>query len=151
MFPCKAEEHLWDAKQDMMMAKVEMGVAKATVEKMGAFLETGSSAPRPKDSWDEHVSFDSDWGTNREFKCPKFDMFGCGCAEVEGYETLSGGDCSVLKQIMKTRRDCEYAEASAMNCVGAGMGRYDMMMGTASVIEAEDPFAFNAGKDEFGE
>jgi hypothetical protein len=84
----KAEEHLWDAKQDTMMAKVEMGVAKATAEKMGALLETGegdrSSAPRPKDAWDEHITFDSDGGTNREFKCPKSDLFGCGCAEVEG-------------------------------------------------------------------
>jgi hypothetical protein len=83
----KAEEHLWDAKQDMMMAKVEMGVAKATAGK-----EPSSAAARPKDGWDEHISFDSDWGQNREYKCPKFDLFGCGCAEVGGgVVVLSGG------------------------------------------------------------
>ena len=134
----KAEEHLWDAKQDMMMAKVEMGVAKATAEKMGALLETGegdrSSAPRPKDAWDEHISFDSDWGQNREFKCPKFDLFGCGCAELEGYETLSGGDCITLKQIMKTRRDNEYAEAEAASAVAAGMGKFDQMSQASCIV-----------------
>ena len=68
------------------------------------------------------------------------------------YETLSGGDCSVLKTIMKTRRDCEYGEASAMSCVAAGMGKFDLMTGTAEVIAAEDPFAFyDGGNAEFGE
>ena len=121
----KAEEHLWDAKQDMMMAKVEMGVARATAEKSAG--ATGGPSSRPKDAWDEHISFDSDWGQNREFKCPKFDLFGCGCAELEGYETLSGGDCITLKQIMKTRRDNEYAEAEAASAVAAGMGKFDQM------------------------
>ena len=107
---------------------------------------------RPKDGWDEHVTFDSDWGTNREFKCPKFDLFGCGCAEVEGYETLSGGDCAVLKVIMKTRRDCEYAEAGAMSCASAGMGKFDLMDKTAELVAAEDPFAFYDGSNSiFGE
>merc|ERR1712146_673644 len=64
--------------QEMMMAKVAMGVAKATAGK-----EMAAASARPKDAWDEHISFDSDWGQNREYKCPKFDLFGCGCAEVE--------------------------------------------------------------------
>ena len=39
-----------------------------------------------------------------------------------------------------------------MSCVAAGMGKFDLMTGTAEVIAAEDPFAFyDGGNAEFGE
>ena len=53
----------------------------------------------------------------------------------------------MLKQIMKTRRDNEYAEASAASAVAAGMGKFDQMTQTADVIAAEDPFAFYDGSN----
>ena len=39
-----------------------------------------------------------------KYSCPKFDLFGCGCTDLPGYETLSGGDCSTLKGMFKSRR-----------------------------------------------
>ena len=105
-----------------------------------------STSARKKDAQDESMTFDSDWGQNREFKCPKFDIFGCGCAELPGYETLNSGDCATLKKLFKQHRDIEYAEGRAMNCVEMGQGKFEIMTKTANAVSAEDPFAF---KSEF--
>ena len=40
-----------------------------------------------------------------KYSCPKFDLFGCGCTDLPGYETLSGGDCSTLKGMLRVEDD----------------------------------------------
>lgn len=50
-----------------------------------------------------------------QYSCPKFDLFGCGCTDLPGYETLSGGDCSTLKGMFKSRRRLDMRKAHCFN------------------------------------
>ena len=50
-----------------------------------------------------------------KYSCPKFDLFGCGCTDLPGYETLSGGDCSTLKGMFKSRRRLDMRKAHCFN------------------------------------
>jgi hypothetical protein len=106
-------DHFWpQATQDMGRAKNDQASAaeKAKLFAKGVPLEG-----------DRQFKLDVPLGSNeKKFNCIKFDLFGCGCKSLPSYETLSGGDCSDLKNIITKLRENDFKKATAMGFQGEG-------------------------------
>jgi len=122
----------FQAEQDMGRAKNNMASAAAAAAAFakGVPLEG-----------DRQFKLDVPLGSNEEkFTCIKFDLFGCGCKSLPSYETLSGGDCADMKNIILENKANDFKKGSAANFQGQGKGS----------AEKYGNFAKAAGKEDAG-
>lgn len=125
-----AQESLYMAKQDLQRAKADQETAKKRAK---------DAAKGPPLEGDRQFKFDIPLGDNSEkFQCPKFDLFGCGCKSLPSYETLSGGDCADLKNIITQLRENDFKKATAMSFQAEGKGMSEFYDKAASAAQNED-------------
>ena len=128
----KAKEIQYQAEQDMGRAKNNQLAAAASA---AAFAK---GVPM---EGDRQFKLDVPFGTNEEkFTCIKFDLFGCGCKSLPSYETLSGGDCTDMKNILIENKANEWKKGTAANFQGQGKNS----------AEKYGNFAKEAGKEDSG-
>ena len=126
----RSKEAQFQADADMVRAK---GNQASAGEKAAAFAKGV-----PSDG-DRFFKLDVPLGTNEEkFTCIKFDLFGCGCKSLPSYETLSGGDCSDLKNIILQLRANDWKKNTAAGFQGQGKGSAEKMKGFAKAASSED-------------
>lgn len=126
----KAEEVKYMAQQDMNRAKADQASA---AEKAAAFAK---GVPL---EGDRQFKLDIPLGSNEDkFTCIKFDLFGCGCKSLPSYETLSGGDCSDMKNILTEQKKNEFKKSTAMGFQGEGKNAAELYDNFASAAQNED-------------
>lgn len=126
----KAEEVKYMAQQDMGRAKADQASA---AEKAAAFAK---GVPL---EGDRQFKLDIPLGSNEDkFTCIKFDLFGCGCKSLPSYETLSGGDCSDMKNILTEQKKNEFKKSTAAGFQGQGKNSAEMYDNFAEAASRED-------------
>ena len=90
---------------------------------------------------DRQFKLDVPLGSNeKKFNCIKFDLFGCGCKSLPSYETLSGGDCSDLKNIITKLRENDFKKATAMGFQGEGKNSAEKYGECVSLVKKFAPW-----------
>ena len=125
----KAAEALYLAEQDLQRAKADQESA----------AERAASAGQVPMESDRQFKLDIPLGSNEEkFTCLKFDLFGCGCRSLPSYETLSGGDCADLKNIITQLRVNDFKESQMRGFQGEGKSMAEFYTNVAKAAESED-------------
>ena len=94
---------------------------------------------RPGQVSERQFKLDIPLGSNEgKFTCIKFDLFGCGCKSLPSYETLSGGDCSDMKNILTEQKKNEFKKSTAAGFQGQGKNSAEKFDNFAEAASSED-------------